>query len=87
MAEAFSPSRWIVASTRRSIHAASAEPGDRGRLLGCERELHFLTLISAERVQEGSHCGRSGLRLCVGCDFSNGPSRAPSPDQVSAELD
>jgi hypothetical protein len=34
MAEAFSPSCWIVVSTRRSIHAASAEPGDRGRLWG-----------------------------------------------------
>jgi hypothetical protein len=36
---------------------------------GVKGELHFLMLISAERVQEGSHCGRSGLRLCVGCGF------------------
>jgi hypothetical protein len=69
MAEAFSPSCWIVGSTRRSIHAACAEPGERGRLLGCERGTALSYAELAERAQEGSHCGRSDLRLCVGCGF------------------
>jgi hypothetical protein len=71
-ASSVAPHSWPKLSARRA--GSSSAPGGLSTplllnlatvavFLGCEGELHFLTLISAERVQEGSHCGRSGLRL------------------------
>ena len=54
---------------------------------GVNGELHFLTLISAERVQEAVIAVAAACVCASAVDFSNGPSRVPSPDQVSAELD
>lgn len=71
-ASSVAPHSWPKLSARRA--GSSSAPGGLSTPLllnlatvavrwECEGELHFLTLISAERVQEGSHCGRSGLRL------------------------